>query len=56
MMVFSIANSFVRKKVYLLTYLLLFPNKTILCNNKDPLWFNNEIRNMPRKTRYSNSI
>ena len=22
------------------------PNKTILCNDKDPPWFNNEIRNI----------
>ena len=25
------------------------PNKTILCNDKDPLWFNNEISKIPTK-------
>ena len=33
------------------------PNKTILCNDKDPPWFNNEIRKiLTKKMRYSNSM
>ena len=32
------------------------PNKTILCNDKDRLWFNHEIRKILRKMRYSNSM
>ena len=31
-------------------------NKTILCNDKNPPWFNNEIRKILWKMRYSNSI
>ena len=33
------------------------PNKAILCNDKDPPWFNNEIRKiLTMKMRYLNSI
>ena len=29
------------------------PNKTIICTDRDPQWFNNEIRKILRKMRYS---
>ena len=54
--IFDWGNSFegknVHKQVHFFNKTILnifdnyIPNKTILCNDKDPSWFNNEIRNI----------
>ena len=64
--IFDWGNSFegknVHEQVHFINKTILnifhnyIPNKTILCNDKDPPWFNNEIRNiLVMKMRYSNS-
>ena len=44
--------------IFLYSYIPInyIPNKAILCNDKDRLWFNHEIRKILRKMRYSNSM
>ena len=58
----SLKGKYIHEQVHFFnkTILKIFqhylPNKAILCNDKDPSWFNNEIRKiLTKKMRYLNN-